>query len=213
MTCAEFQKVLPYIIDTGGNADEEAHLKSCPVCSDLVADLKYIAEQAKLLVPMVEPSPKVWAGIQSSLEREGLVRPSGTGRFPTPVAVMPSRWSGTSGLVAFAALLLIAFGLITYQIHRHQVEVDAARQASVAGAATTAAAVDADDAQLLQEVAQRAPADRAAYEDSLKSVNSYIADAQRTLAEHPDSDEAREHLMYAYDQKAMVYGMAVRSLQ
>ena len=70
MTCAEFQKVLPFIIDSGGNADEEAHLKSCPVCSDLVADLKYIAEQAKLLVPMVDPSPRVWAGIEASLERE-----------------------------------------------------------------------------------------------------------------------------------------------
>ena len=46
MTCAEFQKVLPFIIDSGGNAEDESHLKSCPVCSDLVADLKYIAEQA-----------------------------------------------------------------------------------------------------------------------------------------------------------------------
>ncbi len=55
MTCAEFQKVLPYIIETGGNADEEQHLRECPVCSDLVADLRYIAEQAKLLVPMEQP--------------------------------------------------------------------------------------------------------------------------------------------------------------
>lgn len=80
MTCAEYQKVLPYIIETGGNEEQEAHLKSCPVCSDLVADLKYIAEAAKLLVPMEEPSPKVWSGIEESLEKEGLVRPTGHGR-------------------------------------------------------------------------------------------------------------------------------------
>ena len=70
MTCAEFQKVLPFIIDTGGNPEQEAHLASCPVCHDLVRDLKYIAEVANLLVPMEEPSPRVWQGVQQSIETE-----------------------------------------------------------------------------------------------------------------------------------------------
>ena len=77
MTCAEFQKVLPYIIDGGGSEEEQQHLETCPVCSDLVADLRYIAECAKLLVPMEDPSPRVWEGIQKSLEREG--QPAETG--------------------------------------------------------------------------------------------------------------------------------------
>jgi hypothetical protein len=80
MTCVEFQKALPYIIDTGGDAEHQAHLQSCSVCSDLVADLRYIAEQAKLLVPMEDPPTKVWEGIQRGLEREGLTgRSSGPG--------------------------------------------------------------------------------------------------------------------------------------
>jgi hypothetical protein len=74
MNCSEFQRVLPYIIEAGGNAEQEAHLRSCAVCSDLVSDLKYIAEQAKLLVPMEDPNPRVWDGIQKTLEREGLVK-------------------------------------------------------------------------------------------------------------------------------------------
>lgn len=74
MTCADFQRDLPYIIDGGGSAEQEQHLKDCTVCSDLVNDLRFIAEQAKLLVPMKDPSPKVWDGIQDSLEREGLVK-------------------------------------------------------------------------------------------------------------------------------------------
>jgi hypothetical protein len=76
MNCAEFQKVLPDIIEAGGNTEEETHLASCSVCSDLVQDLRYIAEQAKLLLPMRDPSPQVWDNIQDSLEREGLVRPA-----------------------------------------------------------------------------------------------------------------------------------------
>ncbi len=80
MTCAEFQKVLPFIIETGGNAEQDAHLQSCHICSDLVADLRYIAEAAKLLVPMEEPSAKVWNGIEKRLEKEGLLGPTGHGK-------------------------------------------------------------------------------------------------------------------------------------
>jgi predicted anti-sigma-YlaC factor YlaD len=102
MNCAEFQKVLPYIIETGGSTEEEAHLASCPVCSDLVADLRYIAEQAKLLLPMHEPSPQVWDNIQGSLEREGLVKPArARGRL--------------LGWTMAATSLLLLLGIASYQ--------------------------------------------------------------------------------------------------
>jgi hypothetical protein len=76
MTCAEFQKVLPYIIDGGGSPEEQAHLESCPICSDLVSDLRYIADVAKLLVPMEDPHPRVWNGIEKALDSEGLAKPA-----------------------------------------------------------------------------------------------------------------------------------------
>lgn len=76
MNCAEFQRDLPLIIDTGGSKQQEEHLRSCDVCRDLVSDLRYIAEQAKLLIPMLEPSPKVWEGIEEKLKLEGLVKPA-----------------------------------------------------------------------------------------------------------------------------------------
>jgi hypothetical protein len=76
MNCAEFQRDLPLIIDAGGTAEQDEHLQSCAVCRDLVSDLRYIAEQAKLLVPMHEPSPKVWDGIEEKLKIEGLMKPA-----------------------------------------------------------------------------------------------------------------------------------------
>ena len=76
MTCAEFQKVLPYIIDGGGSEEERKHLETCKVCSDLVADLRYIAEAAKLLVPMEDPNPRVWNNIEREIDREGLAKPA-----------------------------------------------------------------------------------------------------------------------------------------
>jgi hypothetical protein len=76
MNCAEFQRDLPLIIDAGGTSEQEEHLRSCEVCHDLVRDLRYIADQAKLLIPMLEPSPKVWDGIEEKLKREGLLKPA-----------------------------------------------------------------------------------------------------------------------------------------
>jgi hypothetical protein len=73
MNCTDFQNVLPHIIDTGGNAEEREHLASCKICADLVQDLRFIAEQAKLLLPIRDPSPQVWDNIENALEREGLV--------------------------------------------------------------------------------------------------------------------------------------------
>ena len=106
MNCAEFQKVLPYIIETGGNAEEEGHLRSCSVCSDLVQDLRYIAEQAKLLLPMHDPSPQVWENIQGSLEREGLVKPArARGRLLGPI-----RWM-VMGVFVLLLVLVVAFSL------------------------------------------------------------------------------------------------------
>lgn len=76
MTCATFQRDLPFIFEGGGTPDQDEHLRTCKTCSDLVSDLRYIAEQAKLLVPMEDPSSRVWDGISKSLEREGLVKPA-----------------------------------------------------------------------------------------------------------------------------------------
>ena len=112
MTCAEFQKVLPYIIETGGNAEEDQHLRACPVCSDLVQDLKYIAEQAKLLVPMEDPAPHVWDGIRGSLEREGMIKPArARGRLLGPIPWIGAlgafmTGSNTNSNVVFALLQL-----------------------------------------------------------------------------------------------------------
>ena len=106
MNCAEFQKVLPYIIETGGNLDEEEHLRSCSVCSDLVQDLRYIAEQAKLLLPMHDPSPQVWENIQGSLEREGLVKPArARGRLLGPIGWM------VMGVFVLLLVLVVALSL------------------------------------------------------------------------------------------------------
>ncbi len=213
MTCSEFQKVLPYIIETGGNAEEEAHLRTCAVCSDLVQDLRYIAEQAKLLVPMEDPNPRVWEGIQSALERERLVRPArGTRRFRAPENLIPGRLGTLGGLLALATVLVCAILLVGYHNNsRRDSRTTVAGNPAVA--VPPAAVVDSDDAQLLNVVQNGVPSMLPTYRENLDSVNAYIAAARQTVEQNPDDELAREALVRAYDAKAMMYEMAVSRAQ
>jgi hypothetical protein len=216
MTCAEFQAVLPYIIDNGGDAAQQEHLRNCAVCSDLVADLKYIAEQAKLLVPMMEPSAKVWDGIRSSLQREGLVKNSPRRSLLSSTAV--SRWGPATWLIPVAAALFLAVGLFYYQNRVASPAVTAEMQTSSGSETTGAAAVpvqfaamsDAQDQQVLSDVAAHAPALSQAYQEGLQRVNAYIADERTLVASNPDDEQSRRALLEAYQQKAMLYNMAMR---
>lgn len=69
-TCAEFQDQLPELFESGANLKEQEHLKNCEQCSALVSDLEYIAQQAKLLLPIHDPSPAVWENIQTTLSSD-----------------------------------------------------------------------------------------------------------------------------------------------
>lgn len=71
MTCAEFQDCLPEFFESGKDLSSEEHLKACENCAALVRDLEYIAQQAKLLLPLHDPSPAVWTSIQSAIQRDG----------------------------------------------------------------------------------------------------------------------------------------------
>jgi hypothetical protein len=70
MNCADFQQRLPELFESGQDLSTDPHLSSCENCSALVEDLQYIAQQAKLLLPLRDPSPEVWDNIQTALKNE-----------------------------------------------------------------------------------------------------------------------------------------------
>jgi len=213
MTCTELQAILPDMMEGEAAGEAATHLRSCPACSSLVSDLKAICEQARQLGSIAEPSPRVWANIQRALEAEGLVRtPRQAGGVLVPAK---GRWSAAAWLVPVAAALLLGAGLLLYS---NRLSGPAPRAESrpsnpplLQAANPSNAVADADDQQLLAQVA---PPMRAVYEDNLKNVNAFIQDAQQTLAQNPEDDDARHFLMDAYEQKAMVYELAMnRAMQ
>ena len=194
MNCAEFQKELPYMFEAGGEISHE-HLATCADCSSLVQDLRYIADQAKLLLPMHDPSPRVWNNIQTSLVKDGIIPDS---RGPA-AAQKKNNYIRLGWAAAVAAAILLAFTL--FQKPQSNTPTDQVVENSQAGF------TDQDDAQLIAGVAQQSPTLKPVFESGLRDVNQYISDVRATLAQDPNNDEARVHLRQAYAQKAMLYRM------
>jgi len=250
MNCVELQKSLAEIED-GSTSEQQAHLRSCPECSALVADLNkitsaaiqlraadepgpqvwnsiavalrqteaelnLIASSAIELREAEEPSPRVWNSIEIALRQEGLIRaprtnPARAGRSLLPS--LSSRWGWTRWAVPAAAVLLITVGIYLRQNSRPmQVATNTARPAASATVPGLDTAGLSDD-DLLQEISQQAPALRAQYEDNLRHANQYIQDAESDVAANPNDEEAHRSLLAAYQQKAMLFELALdRSL-
>ncbi len=71
----------------------------------------------------------------------------------------------------------------------------------------------AEDQQFLSAVSTRAPSMRATYESQLKAVNAHIREVQAYLERNPGDADARQHLMDAYQQKALLYQIALDRIQ
>ena len=205
MNCVELQQSLAEVEDVSGS-EQRTHLRACPACSALVRELNLIVAAASQLQEANEPSPKVWNSIEFALRQEGLIRPQPSGRSLVPS--FSSRWGAARWLVPAAAMLLLALGVYL----RHEaLPNQLARQASVAVAVGNSP--DLDDADLMQEVADNDPAMKTQYAENLRQVNESIRDAQGLVDESPNDEEARRSLMDAYQQKAMLFRMAMdRSL-
>jgi Putative zinc-finger len=257
MTCSEVERALPELLDDTPDVaiqtDFEAHLKSCPDCSDLVSDLKLISSEARQLATAEEPAPRVWARIAAELRTEGLIREPESTR-PILVPTSPRRRWGAWWLVPVAAVLVAASSYLvnhkpapqlakqqapatpvtspamtspapeTPAVASHPAPTPAPQQlaqksakptdnAGSSVASTVEPASTAEDQQFLSEVSTRAPSMRATYENQLRAVNADIRESQAYLDQNPGDPDARQHLMDAYEQKALLYQIALDRIQ
>lgn len=261
MTCSEVQRVLPEFLDDAPDVaihtDFEAHLKSCPDCSDLVSDLKLISSEARQLATSEEPAPRVWARIAADLRAEGLIRePGSTGPILVPTSP-GGRWS-VWWLVPVAAALVAAGSYVVNHRPAQQVAKQQAPPSPVTSTPVTSPAPEmppaashlapapapqqlaeksakptdnigtsagsaiapavepepsAEDQQFLSAVSTLAPSTRATYESQLQAVNADIRESQAYLDQNPGDPDARQHLMDAYQQKALLYQIALDRIQ
>jgi hypothetical protein len=205
MNCVELQQSLAELEDGGkdsGSVEQFAHLRACPACSALVRDLNQIAAAASWLQAANQPGPRVWNSIEASLRHEGLIRPQRvSGRL---IPSFGTRWGVARWLVPAAAMLLLALGI---SLRRDSQPAQLGQHASVAVSAVNP--LDLNDDDLRQEIAGSAPEVKTQYEENLRQVNDSIRDAQGVVDETPNDEDARRSLMDAYQQKAMLFELAM----
>ncbi|MGO8986819.1 MAG: zf-HC2 domain-containing protein [Terriglobales bacterium] len=82
-----------------------------------------------------------------------------------------------------------------------------------AGAKAVEPVPSPEDEQFLSAVSTRAPSLRATYENQLQAVNADIRETQAYVDRNPGDIDARQHLMDAYQQKALLYQIALDRIQ
>jgi len=209
MTCLELRESLVEQED-GSRPDQRAHLKGCTECATLVADLLVIACAAGELRAAHEPSPRVWNSIEIALRQEGLIKPLHSRHSLLPS--FGSSWGWSRWLFPVAALLLITAGIYVRE-YSGGPSIAGNEQPKAAVPVSDAMIAGLNDDDLLQGISQQSPALQATYTDNLRRVNEYIHDAKSTVDADPSDEDARRSLMEAYQQKAMLFELALdRSL-
>jgi hypothetical protein len=190
-------------VEDGSTAEQRAHLRDCPACARLFQELTLIVSTAGDLQEMAEPSPRVWNSIEAALRREGLIRPHPS-RANRPAPFFLPGWGMSRWLAPATALLLVAIGVYQW---RGSITSRTPQQAAIVTASLNSSGLD--DADFFEEVADNSPAMRSAYEDNLRQVNASISDAQNVVNDNPNDADARRALMEAYQQKSMLFEMAM----
>ena len=206
MTCEEFERVLPEL-EGGHNLEQEQHLRTCSACAGLVSDLNAIEQNARLLQDH-EPSPRVWNNIETALRREGLIRQP---QLQVVSATLHApRWR-FAWLVPIAAALVYGVGLL---IMHWQVSTQVAHQGRITNPVVESSTLQSPSVSISEDpmiklVADEAPGMRASYESNLRAVEAYIHDAELAARNNPNDEISQQHLTNAYEQRAMVYEMAM----
>jgi len=146
MTCSDVQRVLPELFDEAPDREFstafEDHVQACADCSDLLSDLRLIANEARQLAASEEPAPRVWAHIAAQLRQEGIIHEPQPEPIRRPVLVPSStrhsRWSAW-WLAPITACLLAAGAYVISHKPAPQVALQTQPAAvKVPSAATTA---------------------------------------------------------------------------
>ncbi len=215
MNCLEFERELPGCVEGSTTLDQRAHLSSCPACAELLSDLNAIASQAGLLSASEEPSPAVWISLEARLRSEGLIR--GPELVTYPARVKPSfasRWRAAWLVPIAAALAVVAVVKLNHPANVGDknpiAKVQVAAAAPVQNVAATAKrAVSTEDERWLNSVAARPPAQLASYRADLDQANAFIQDAEQSLKQDPNDAYTQQMLINAYEQKQMLFELAV----
>jgi hypothetical protein len=200
--CNEFLDQLEPWMEGERHPDAQAHVRNCPRCRNVAADLDLIHVAAhELALTDPEPPARVWNSLRAQLQQEGLIR---EGR-----SVQSHWWNGWFTAMPRPALagaylaLLIAVGFAASGPINHR--MNKARWLEGTQMSTTALGAQLNTAEqktVFSSLPDSNPVVTASLHSNLAIVDKYISLCEKSVSEEPENEVARDYLFDAYQQKA-----------
>jgi hypothetical protein len=203
MRCEELELVLEQSVGEPLAASAQAHLESCAMCRQLLAELKRIEAVARELPAEVEPPERLWISLRAQLNSEGIIRtpvPS-TGRAGWREAIHALF---TRPALAAGLLSMVILGAMLFSLRRGGVAPPGASPSPGSQPVLAQAKIQLNNAEhRILSTPRGRPSD---VDDSLRRnleiVDNFIAACEKTVQDNPQDDLARDYLSGAYQQKA-----------
>ncbi|MFI5311735.1 MAG: zf-HC2 domain-containing protein [Gemmatimonadales bacterium] len=223
MTCAAFEALVgdyleAHALAPAQRAAADAHVRGCPECSALLADVRTIVRDA-LDLPVLTPSRDLWRGIEERIEAPVVAIGRHTGEHAASTGPRDgSRGFGIRRLAVAASLLVAVTAGVTYTLTKRQGELPVTPDSSGTSGATSLApfatpasnpgaeeTFDREIASMRAIVdARRSELDTATtrvVERNLKLIDAAITESKAALAADPASAFLLDQLTRAYDTK------------
>jgi len=211
MQCHELEHVLTQEPDGPASPAVTEHLKHCPECRSLAADLEAIRLGSLELPAEEEPPARVWARVRLQLEAEGLIREPQLEPAPRRVSVW-SFFQRPAFAGSILGLLLLAAGWAGMRTGGSVTGISAQQQPAVQPAQpeenVEEASLNASEINI-ESLQQIDPSVQAVFKRDLAVVDNAISMCEKSVREQPENDLAREYLNDAYQQKAQLLAVAM----
>lgn len=185
-----------------------AHVRDCPFCYSILADLDGIRSASSELA-LEEPPTRIWTNIRASLIAEGVIRQP---------KVFWRRWlqgwpvatwiHNPVAVAALGCLLVLGIGLVKGP-RVPKPGPRTARSVDLSDVAGAAAALGPMETSYHARAVSFEPAVKETYQKSLDSLDGEIRECLNSVQQEPDNSLAREYLLTAYEQKAQVLQSAL----
>jgi len=184
-------------------ASAQAHLESCAMCRQLLAELERIEAVARELPAEVEPPERVWIALRAQLKSEGIIR--------TPVpSTERAGWREaihallTRPALAAGLLSMVILGAMLFSLRRADVAPPGASPSSGSQPVLAQAKIQLNNAEhrILSTPRGRSSDVDDSLRHNLEIVDNFIAACEKTVQDNPQDDLARDYLSGAYQQKA-----------
>ncbi len=206
MNCNDFFEILDQCLEGDRSPEAQRHMSECAGCRALIQDMSAISAAAPSLAARDgAPSERLWISLRSDLVKEGLIRKAHPGWaahiarwFDEVFAAVPRPALAGAYLAAIHDVSLAVVG----PLRQHFGENGRFAGVVPEAASPLNAQLDSDEQDAVASLGNSSPAVTASLQNSLGLVDNHIALCEKSLAEDPTSEAARDYLYEAYQQKA-----------